>query len=212
VNAIIANRDSASQDKKCVFTIGHSNHDEPTFVNLLKKHQIDVVADVRSQPYARYATHFNADQIQPALTEAGIRYVFLGRQLGGRPDGPDFYDADGHVLYDRVAVSTPFEQGIERLIKGVERYRVAIMCGEENPLECHRNLLVGRVLAQRGIEVWHIRGDGRLQQQIELDREATTGNPHQQSLFEELEDIEVQPWKSIRSALPKPQPPDSSAS
>jgi uncharacterized protein (DUF488 family) len=192
-----------------VYTIGHSNHDEQTLLDLLKQHGIDVVADVRSQPYSKYTTHFNADQIKAALTGVGVRYVFLGQQVGGRPDGPEFYDADGYVLYDRLAESPLFLEGIQRLEKGIRNYRVALLCSEENPAECHRNLLVGRVLAGRGAELWHIRGDGRLQSQNELDRESSAGDSRQQLLFEELKE---RPWRSIRSVLPKPPQPNSSAS
>jgi uncharacterized protein (DUF488 family) len=201
--------EQALPNKRSVFTIGHSNHDEQTFVELLKQHRIDVVADVRSQPYAKYATHFNADQIQPALADSGIDYVFLGQQVGGRPDNPQFYDAEGYVLYDRLAQSPSFLEGIQRLEKGIQKYRVALLCSEEDPVECHRNLLVGRVLIGRGTEVWHIRGDGRLQSQAELQRESCKGDPRQQFLFEELKEP---PWRSIRSVSPKPRQPNSSES
>jgi len=196
-------------NERRVFTIGHSNHDEQTFVGLLRQHQIDVVADVRSQPYSKYTTHFNADQIKPALAGAGIRYVFLGQTLGGRPDGVEFYDAEGHVLYDRLAASPSFLEGIQRLEKGIREYRVALLCSEENPAECHRNLLVGRVLLGRGNKLWHIRGDGRLQSQADLDRESRGHDSRQQFLFEDFKEPQ---WRSIRSVLPKPQQPNSSES
>jgi uncharacterized protein (DUF488 family) len=189
-------------NKRRVFTIGHSNHDAQTFVNLLKQHRIDVVADVRSQPYSKYATHFNADKIKSALADVGVRYVFLGRQVGGRPDDPQFYDADGYVLYDRLAASPSFLEGIERLEEDIQTCRVAVLCSEENPTVCHRNLLVGRVLIGRGVELWHIRADGRLQSQAELDRESCTGDPRQQLLFEEFDE---KPWRSKRSVSPRPQ-------
>jgi len=201
--------EQAPSEKHRMFTVGHSNHDEQTFVELLEQHKIDVVADVRSQPYSKYTTQFNADQIKPALAAAGIRYVFLGQQVGGRPDDSQFYDADGYVLYDRLAASPAFLEGIKRLEEGIQNYRVALLCSEENPAECHRNLLVGRVLIGRGIELWHIRGDGRLQSQAELDRESSKGDSRQQFLFEELKEP---PWRSIRSVSPKPEQPNSSES
>ncbi len=198
--------DPSLPDARQVFTVGHSNHGEQEFIELLRQHQIDVVADVRSQPYSSYATHFNAGQIKPMLAEAGIAYVFLGQELGGRPADADYYDAAGHVLYDRVAASPLFLQGIERLETGIQGYRVAMMCSEENPAECHRNLLIGRVLADRGVTLRHIRADGRLQSQADLDRESGTNDHRQQLLFEELKEA---PWRSTRSVLPKPPPPDS---
>jgi uncharacterized protein (DUF488 family) len=97
--------------------------------------------------------------------------LFLGKELGGRPESSEFYDAEGFVLYSRIAESPLFLEGIERLITGITTYRVALMCGEENPANCHRRLLVGRVLAKRGVSVRHIRGDGTVQDEDELAQE-----------------------------------------
>lgn len=196
----------SAPDARQVFTVGHSNHGEQEFVGLLRQHQIDVVADVRSHPYANYATHFNAAAIKLLLARAGIQYVFLGEELGGRPADPECYDAEGYVLYDRVAASPRFLQGIQRLEAGIDRYRVAVMCSEEDPAECHRNLLIGRVLSGRGALLWHIRADGRLQSQVELDGESAQDDPRQQVLFDM---VKQKLWRSVRSVLPKPPPPDA---
>jgi uncharacterized protein (DUF488 family) len=190
-----------------VFTVGHSNHEESAFLELLARHAIDVLVDVRSQPYCGYSTHFNQEPLRQAAESRGIRYLFLGRELGGRPDGDEFYDDEGHVLYDRVAESPPFRQGLERLERGLRQYRVALMCSEENPRICHRWLLVGRVLRERGIELEHIRGDGRLQSDAELEAEGTDPHrPRQLQLFAG----EAPPWRSLRSVSPRRRPPGSS--
>ena len=94
----------------------------------------------------------------------------MGRELGGRPAGAEFYDQEGHVLYSRVAESSLFLEGLERLQEGLREFRLALLCSEENPAACHRRLLVGRVLAERGVAIDHIRGDGRLQSEAELIR------------------------------------------
>jgi len=146
-----------------IYTIGHSNHTIERFVELLQRHAVDVVVDVRSSPYSRYATWFNRAPLKASLSEVGIKYLFLGEKLGGLPDGAEFYDEKGHVLYGRLAASPGFVEGIERLSKGISDYRVALMCGEENPAECHRNLLIAKVLADRDMEIVHIRGDGSLE-------------------------------------------------
>ena len=189
-----------------LFTIGHSNHSREAFLERLRQHAIDVLVDVRSQPYSRYTPHFNTDELRAAVTEQGIRYVFLGRELGGRPEGAAFYDAEGHVLYGRVAESAPFLEGVEKVLRGGRMYRVALMCSEENPAVCHRHLLVARVLSERGANVVHIRGDGRLQTEDELLREEAGG----ESLFAPEEVLMVRPWKSLRSVSPKKAPPTSS--
>ena len=190
-----------------VLTIGHSNHTMEHFVALLKTHRVQVVVDERSQPYSNYATQFDQDALKIALQNAGVRYLYLGRELGGRPDGDEFYDEEGHVLYDRVAATTIFQEGLLRLEKGIREYRVAMLCAEENPSACHRRLLVSRVLLEHGIQVDHIRGDGRLQTEEEIAAELNPDRD-QLTLFQKDEE---EPWKSIPSVLRKKRPNNSSA-
>ena len=185
-----------------VFTIGHSNHTADHFLCLLKSQGVQVVVDARSQPYSKYATQFDHDALKAALQDAGIRYLYLGRELGGRPEGDEFYDDEGHVLYDRVAATGLFQEGLSRLERGIREYKVAMLCAEENPAACHRRLLVGRVLLERGIRVEHIRGDGRIQTEQEVAAEADP-NRDQLTLFQK---VEAKPWKSIPSVLRKKRP------
>lgn len=185
-----------------LFSIGHSNHGLETFLGLLRQHGIEVLVDVRSQPASRYASQFDRGNLQEAAAQAGIKYLFLGRELGGRPPGDAYYDAEGHVRYDQVAEAPFFLEGVERLEQGAPRYRVALMCSEENPAECHRHLLVERVLAKRGIVMEHIRGDGRIQSAAELEAEERGPNTENQlALFAEA--VET-PWRSVR-AIRKPE-------
>lgn len=193
-----------SADRPVLFSIGHSNHTEEKFLELLKQHEIGVLVDVRSQPYSRYSPHFNAGSLKALVESAGVRYLFMGDQLGGRPEGDEFFDEAGHALYYRMAESPPFLEGIARLERGARDHRVAMMCSEEDPAVCHRYLLVTRVIRERGIDVWHIRGDGR------LDPDEAIDSPDKQgSLFAELEQDS---WKSLRSVSPKHQPESSSES
>ncbi len=173
------------------------------FLELLRLHAVQVVADVRSSPYSKYTTHFDREPLTEALRAAGFQYVYLGSELGGRPRGDAYYDAQGHVLYDKVVESRAFQEGAARLEKGLRDFTVAALCAEEDPAGCHRRLLVGRVLAERGVAVDHIRGDGRLQTEAEVTA-AEDGN--QLSLFEEIE----APWKSIPSVSPKKRQSSSS--
>jgi len=193
-----------------VFTIGHSNLALEAFLDLVCSHGIGLLVDVRSSPYCRYAVHFNRESLQAALGGPGIEYLYLGNVLGGRPAGDEFYDDDGYVLYDRLAASPAFEEGIDRLAFEAGQRRAAILCGEEDPTHCHRRLLIGRVLAERGVTVLHLRGDGGAQTEEELARaeeHARTGG--QKTLFE----LEEPPgWKSTRSVSPGKAPPSSSVS
>jgi uncharacterized protein (DUF488 family) len=146
-----------------IFTIGHSNHDPERFRQLLSQQGIEVLVDVRSWPHSRYVQWADAATLPGVVAEAGARYLFLGKELGGRPEGDDFYDSEGHVLYGKVAEQHSFRQAIQRLERGARDYRVAIMCSEEDPTSCHRRLLVAKVLLDRGVAVAHIRKDGRLE-------------------------------------------------
>ena len=172
-----------------VFTIGHSNHSAEKLAGLLKGHGIEVLVDTRSHPYSRHAPHFNARALAASLSENGIEYVFLGKELGGRPEGEEFYDAEGRVDYTLLERSGPFLDGISMLEKQIRNRTVVLLCSEENPAGCHRRLLVGRALGERGIVVRHIRGDGS----VRAEGEEFGVQP---VLFAEAE---VSPRKSIRS-------------
>ena len=183
-----------------MFTVGHSNHSAEKFVDLLKRHRIELLVDTRSRPYSKHAPHFNIRGIEAILSKDGIGYLFLGRELGGRPEEEMFYDTEGRVDYALVARSQPFLDGISRLEQEIRTSTVALLCSEEDPTRCHRRLLVGRALEERGITLRHIRGDGSIHIEGEMDR----GQP---VLFPETE---VSPRKSIRSVSRRRRRPSSS--
>jgi uncharacterized protein (DUF488 family) len=188
-----------------IFTIGHSNQPTEAFLDLLRQHAIDVVVDVRSSPFSRFVPQFNKRELQTAVREAGFQYVYLGRELGGRPDpDSDLIDDEGHALYGLIAETDEFLSGITRLREGISRYRVAMMCSEEDPTDCHRRLLVSRVLIlDHGIDVLHIRGDGRIDTEDKLTPMPYDA-PMQQSLFGSIDDdARKRAWRSIRSVLPR---------
>ena len=175
-----------------VVTIGHSTHSLEAFLALLQKHGVTAIADVRSAPFSRFNPQFNKDALERSLKAVGIKYVFLGRELGARSDDPSCYE-NGRVQYGRLARTELFRSGIERVIRGAQEQRIALMCAEKEPLECHRTLLVARALDEQGIAVAHILSDGRL----ETHRDAmerlldVTGLPHE-DLFRSREDLLAQ--------------------
>ena len=126
-----------------LFTIGHSNHTEEHFTGLLADNTISAIADVRSQPYSQYTPHFNREVLENTLRELDIQYVFLGRELGARRHEESCY-VDGKADYTRIAQLPLFRTGLERLFQGIERYRVAVMCSESDPITCHRTILICR--------------------------------------------------------------------
>lgn len=168
--------DSAGVGRSQMLSIGHSVHPIEVFIGLLRRNEVDVVADVRSSPYSRFNPQFNRENLRRALRAAGIEYGFLGKELGGRPSGDEFYDAGGHVLYGRLAATDRFRYGLDRLIETAERSRLVIMCSEEDPSGCHRFLLVTGALHLEGVPVRHIRCRGTDEDgQIRMTTEGSKG-------------------------------------
>ena len=145
-----------------IFSIGHSTHPVDHFMDLLKRHGIDVVADVRSSPYSRFNPQFNRQSLADALKQSGIKYAFFGKDLGARADDPSCY-LDGRVQYARLAARADFGHAIDRLLAGAEDHRIALMCSEKEPLECHRTILVSQALIDAKCPVTHILHDGTLE-------------------------------------------------
>lgn len=151
-----------------VFTIGHSSHAIEKFLGLLRQHGVEVLIDARSQPFSRSSPQFSRKALERTVTEASIRYLFMGDLLGGRPQSRECYGADGKVDYDRVEVQEYYQRGIERLLDGLARFNVCLLCAEEDPSRCHRRLLITRTLVRRGVEVRHIRGTGTVETEEDL--------------------------------------------
>ena len=141
-----------------VYTIGYSGYhqDMARFVSDLKVHGINVVADVRTSPYSKFSPEFNREAIQAGLRSAGLKYVFMGDELGARPADRHCY-VDGAVDYDRIVAADFFKHGLDRVQTGVSRgYVITLLCAEKDPIDCHRNVLVAHSLAKRGIDIKHL--------------------------------------------------------
>jgi uncharacterized protein (DUF488 family) len=199
----------AKKSELTIYTIGHSNYSFEDFVKLLRLNSVELVIDVRTSPYAKYTPHFNKDVLRNTLQTAGIKYIFLGSSLGGRPEDEEYHDEKGYILYERMAEGKDFKQGIELVLEEIKKHKTALLCGEENPASCHRRLLVGRVLAEQGVTVLHIRADGKIQSEDEVTREEDFAkNKGQMSLFD---DKELKEWKSTQSVSRKKAQKNSSS-
>jgi uncharacterized protein (DUF488 family) len=174
-----------------ILTIGHSTHPIERFVALLKEHGVTALADVRSAPFSRFNPQYNKDALQESMKDAGIAYIFLGKELGARSNDRSCYE-NGRVQYDRLAKTEAFRSGIERVRKGAQEYRVALMCAEKEPLECHRTLLVAKALEREGEKVVHIHADGHVESHADAMRRLLdiTGMPPPDMLSSEAELIE----------------------
>lgn len=151
-----------------IFTIGHSTHSLDLFLQLLKSAGVTAIADVRSSPWSRHCPHFSRPALKASLHQKGIDYRFFGRQLGGRPSDASLYD-QGIADYEAMALTSLFEEGIERVLTGSKKHRLALMCSEHDPLDCHRCLLVGRTLWERGTPVSHLLADESIQTQQDIE-------------------------------------------
>jgi uncharacterized protein (DUF488 family) len=149
-----------------VLTIGHSNHEVMRLVSLLRAHGVTAIADVRSSPYSRSNPQFNRMPLQESLKAQGIAYVFLGRELGGRPEDPGCY-LEGKVQYSRLAQTPLFKKGLGRVVKGARSHRIALLCAEAEPLVCHRTILIAQELALTGVLVSHVHANGKLESHAE---------------------------------------------
>ena len=148
-----------------LFTIGHSVLDFKTFLAALLKFEVKLLADVRSNPRSLRSPDFSQPEFEQYLREAGIRYLFLGEELGGRPNDPKAYRSDGLVNYQARRKSFAFRAGIERVLKELEQNALVLMCAEEDPLNCHRFLMICPELVAAGIEPLHIRKGAILETQ-----------------------------------------------
>lgn len=151
-----------------LFTIGYATLDKERFICLLQENMVDVVCDVRSSPYSRYKPDFSRQNFKAFLNKAGIKYAFIGGQLGARPSDRACYE-NGTAIYERIAVSDFFKVGLNRLRNGVSQMNLALVCAEKDPMDCHRAVLVCRHLPDLKASITHIHSDGRLETQQQFE-------------------------------------------
>jgi uncharacterized protein (DUF488 family) len=159
-----------------IFSVGHSNHSLEHFLQLLAGARISAIADVRSKPHSRWSPQFNKQALAAALGKNDVAYVYLGKELGGRPDDPALLK-NGNPDYDAMSRTQMFRAGMERIIEGAKTHRIALMCAERDPLDCHRFLLIGRHLASRAIPLAHILASSEVEAQEKTEARFVSRNP-----------------------------------
>lgn len=154
-----------------MFSIGYATKPMETYLQQLHHYGVDVVADVRSVPYSKVFHDYHQEALQRTLKKAGLRYVYLGLELGPRSRDAAHYNDEGQVQFDRVMASPLFQSGVARLRTGLSKgFTIALTCAEKDPAICHRSLLIGWALRhQYDIELKHILHDGQLESQLELE-------------------------------------------
>ena len=154
-----------------IYTIGYGSRSIAELIEMLHQHKIAYLIDVRSAPYSRYKPEFSKDPLEAELIKQGIRYVFMGDTLGGRPDDETCY-VNGNVDYEKIKAAEFYQRGIQRLHTAfTQQQRVVLMCSEGKPEECHRCKLIGATLTTQDILVIHIDENGeQLTQEKVIDR------------------------------------------
>ena len=143
------------QYKDIIYSIGYATHTIESFIDTLKKFNITAIADVRSQPYSKFKPEFNRENLKQALINNGIEYVFLGDNVGARIEAPECYK-NGHADYGLISKHPLFQKGLARIVKGIKKYSIAIMCAEKDPINCHRTILICKQLKNNNIQIIHI--------------------------------------------------------
>ena len=168
-----------------IYTIGHSRHSIDAFIALLKQIHIECVVDVRGQPYSRHNPQFNRELFAGCLRAEGIGYTWSGKHLSGRPREARFYGPRGEVLWGKLMAIPEFHAALDLIAAEAQSRRLALVCAEEDPTRCHRRFLLAPPLAKRGLEILHLRGDGRTESEsVLLKRQAKAQACGQQELFE----------------------------
>lgn len=153
-----------------LFTVGHSVHTQQHFLNLLKTNEINCVADVRSTPFSRICPQFNRDILKEALQQHGIYYIFMGREFGARREDRGLFTSEGYLDFGKTAESKEFLQGVDRIIKGLQKdLNISFMCTEKDPINCHRNILVAHEFEKLGFQIQNILSDSSTESQQQLE-------------------------------------------
>ncbi len=161
-----------------VFTIGYSGYlnNADNLINELKKHKINVLIDVRSEPYSAQFNNFNKEPFSKTLEKEGIIYRNYAKQFGAKQQNKAFYSRfDGEknrIDYSIFTKSEQFIDGVEKLKTMCKMgYNPVIMCSEKDPIDCHRAIMIGNALFNNyGFKVTHIVIDKKDENQKELEK------------------------------------------
>ncbi len=152
-----------------LFTIGYASFSITDFIKTLLQHNINALVDVRSAPYSKYKPEFKKDNLNKALADNNISYIFSGKSVGARVEDPECY-IDGKLNYGLLKQTESFQTGIERILNGMKDYRIALMCAEKDPVNCHRTFLICRTLQTYPVKIQHILDDGSLEEHSNTEK------------------------------------------
>ena len=153
-----------------IYTIGHSNYTYYKLINMIKKYDINCVVDIRETPYSKYNIQYNKEAFNESLRNSGFIYIYMGKEFGAKRTNKDVYTQEGYADFEKVAKEDIFLNGIERLKKGCQMgYRIVLLGAMQEPIRCHRSILVGKVLNKEGFDVKYIMHEGNLAYQEDIE-------------------------------------------
>lgn len=153
-----------------IYTIGHSNYSIERFIKMLKYHEINCVVDIRGTPYSKYNIQFNKETIRKTLIDNGFIYIYMGKEFAVQRNDRSSYTKEGYADFEKVIYDSDFIHGVERLKLGCEKgYKIALMGAMQDPINCHRAVLVGRALVEKGFTIKHILHENTLASQKDME-------------------------------------------
>ena len=153
-----------------IYTIGHSNYSMEKLIQMLRYYNIDTVVDIRGTPYSKYNVHFDKERIKYSLTKSGFIYIYMAKELAAKRINKISYNEEGYSDFEKLVQEEDFIKGIERLKDGCNKgYRIALLGAMQDPIRCHRSILVGRALKEAGFNVMHILDDLSIKNQDYID-------------------------------------------
>lgn len=185
------------KEKKGFVTIGYGKKEIQTFIQTLIRYNVNCLVDVRSSPYSKYSHQYNKSEFEGLLATHNILYKWIGDKLGGRPTDKGAYDEDGRVNYEKMSKTALFQEGIKELQTLSLVNNVAIMCSEQEPINCHRFLAISRELSEMGYKIVHIKDIRSYVTQAELEGRLVKmhfGENDQINLFGNIDNIVSQSY------------------
>lgn len=153
-----------------IYTIGHSNYSLERLVEMLRFFNIDCIVDIRGTPYSKYNIQFNKEVIEESLKRAGFTYIYMAKEFAAKRENKTSYNKEGYSDFEKVINEEDFKLGIERLKLGIKKgFNIVLLGAMQDPIRCHRSVLVGRELIKHGFNVKHILDDYSLASQDDID-------------------------------------------